>query len=63
MLTRAYVDIGYDLDPSTIGSIEDYRSGVTSEAVQTALIEAYGAGAVRAPLSQSILQSLSTGSP
>lgn len=60
VLTTAYEEIGYELDPSTIGSIEDYRSGVTAEAVEAALIGAYSADvdAEHRTVSAEILQEL-----
>ncbi|MGA8987017.1 lipoyl protein ligase domain-containing protein [Aeromicrobium sp.] len=62
VLTAAYADIGYDLDPATIGSMEDQCPGVTAQQVQAALIEAYSAdvGAGRGPLSVQILDELAS---
>lgn len=57
MLTRAYAEIGYELDPTTIGSMDDHLPGVTAEAVADELRRAYVAtlGAVPAQLSAEIL--------
>lgn len=62
VLTIAYDEIGYELDPSTIGSAEDYRPGVTAEAVEQALTNAYSAtnDAIRGRLSAEILRELAS---
>lgn len=62
VLTRAYDEIGYELNSSTIGSVEDYRPGVTADAVGQALISDYSAtvDAIRGPLSAEALQEVAS---
>ncbi len=43
-LVAAYDAIGYELDPSTIGSAEDYLPGITAAAVENSMIEEYAVG-------------------
>lgn len=43
VLTRAYDEIGYELDPLTIGSVEDFLPGITAGAVEWALTSEYTA--------------------
>jgi octanoyl-[GcvH]:protein N-octanoyltransferase len=42
-LTVAYRHLGYDFDPSTVGTVSDGVAGVTVAAVTAALLDAYGA--------------------
>lgn len=62
MLSKAYAEIGYELDPTTIGAMEDHLSGVTAEAVAEELRRAYSAtlGAAPAQLSAEILHEVAT---
>lgn len=47
VLTAAYRDLGYDFDPATVGSIEDFVPGFTVQTAAEALRNSYaGAGAV-----------------
>lgn len=41
-LRAAYAELGYDLDPTTVGAIEDAVPGVTVAAVTSAVLAAYG---------------------
>ena len=58
MLSKAYSEIGYELDPTTIGSMDDHLPGVTAEAVAEEMRREYVANldAVPAQLSAQILQ-------
>ena len=60
VLTEAYEAIGYELDPATIGSIEDFLPGVTAEDVEQAIRREYIANldAVPGHLTPEILQAL-----
>jgi lipoate-protein ligase A len=62
MLSEAYSRIGYPLDPTTIGSMEDHLPGVTAEAVAEELRREYVAtmDAVPARLSAEILQAVAS---
>lgn len=62
MLTRAYDEIGYELDPSTIGAMDDYLPEVTAYDVAQALRAEYAAqlDAVSAQLSAEILDELAS---
>lgn len=57
-LTRAYDEIGYELDPSTIGSMDDYVPGISAEAVEQAMRSEYIANlaAVEGHLSPELLE-------
>lgn len=63
MLSKAYAEIGYQLDPTTIGSMDDHLPGVTAEAVAEDLRRAYVAtlDAVPAQLSAEILREVASG--
>lgn len=63
MLSKAYAEIGYQLDPTTIGSMDDHLPGVTAEAVAEELRRAYLAtlDAVPAQLSAEILEEVASG--
>ncbi|MEV0127869.1 hypothetical protein AB0H83_05300 [Dactylosporangium sp. NPDC050688] len=41
-LRAAYAELGYDLDPATVGALEDALPGITVEAVTSAVLAAYG---------------------
>jgi lipoate-protein ligase A len=62
MLSEAYSRIGYPLDPTTIGSMEDHLPGVTAEAVAEELRREYVAtmDAVPARLSAEVLQAVAS---
>ena len=62
VLTTAYEEIGYELDPSTIGSIEDHHPGISAQAVEQALVEAYASGteASRASLPAGVLEEVAS---
>jgi lipoate-protein ligase A len=60
MLIRAHQEIGYELDPSTIGAMDDYLPEVTAYDVAEVLRAEYAAnlGAVPAQLSADILDAV-----
>ena len=64
MLTKAYAEIGYELDPTTIGSMDDHVPGVRAEAVAEELRREYVAnlGAVPAGLPAQILREVASSS-
>jgi len=43
VLVPASVALGYDLDPTTVGAVEDSVPGITTAQVTTAVTDAYGA--------------------
>ncbi|MEO6470262.1 MAG: lipoate--protein ligase [Aeromicrobium sp.] len=65
VLTKAYDEIGYELNVSTIGSVEDYRPDVTADAVEQSLIDEYSATthAIRGPLAAELLDELASMRP
>jgi octanoyl-[GcvH]:protein N-octanoyltransferase len=60
MLMRAYAEIGYELDPSTIGAVEDFVRGVTADALAAELRRVYAEtlGATPGPLPMELLREL-----
>lgn len=62
VLIAAYDEIGYELNSSTIGSIEDYRPDISTDAVEQALIDVYASGAdvIQDSLSAEMLQEVAS---
>lgn len=62
VLIAAYDEIGYELNSSTIGSIEDYRPDISTDAVEQALIDVYASGTdvIQTSLSGEILQEVAS---
>jgi lipoate-protein ligase A len=61
MLIRVYEELGYELEPSTIGAVDDFVPGVTAELVAGAFRREYARrfGAVPATLSPELLLAVS----